>query len=259
MRWTTRLVLAMALALACAASAAAAVAVRYDGIASDEDGRFVYRETHHVERADDGAGERVVLYRCEDGRAFARKLVRYTAGSLAPDFALEDARTGYREGVRSQGGERRVFVKAGPKRERSAALPRVAGLVADAGFDDFIARNWDALAAGRSVQLPFLVPGELDALVFKVRREREASVDGDAALVFRLSLGAWYGRFLPHIDVAYRVEDRLLLRYEGVSNLRDLKLDNLDVRIAFSPAARAPLDAASRDAARSEPLVRRCD
>lgn len=237
----------------------AAVAIQYEGTAQLAEGNaFAYREMHYLERNDDGAGERLVLYLCKDGQAFARKTVSYGAGSLAPDFALEDARNGYREGVRTVGGKRSVFVKYGAKRERSAPLPDVDGLVADAAIDDFVTQHVDRLVAGESVRIPMLVPGERDFMVFKVKREGATQIDGESALVFRLTLGAWYGRFLPHIDVTYTSDDRALRRYEGLSNLRDLKLDNLVVAIDFPPAARAPLDRAARDAARTVALARSC-
>ncbi|HVF34121.1 MAG TPA: hypothetical protein VND91_02235 [Candidatus Saccharimonadia bacterium] len=249
-----------AVALAGAPPARAQVALQYEGTARGGDGAFAYRETHYLERAGDGSGERLVLYRCADGRAFARKLVRYGAGSLAPDFALEDARTGYREGVRTRDDAREVYVRAGEAaRERRKVLPRVAGLVADAGFDDFVARHWDALAAGRAVRVPFLVPAELDSFAFKVRRTRTLQLDGQAAVVLRLSLGAWYGLFLPHIDATYTVADRTLRSYEGLSNIRDLKLENVVVRIEFAPASRKPLDPGAREQARTGALVRSCD
>ena len=254
---------ALALALVAQAGAPPAyaqVAVQYEGTARGMDGAFAYRETHYLERAGDGSGERLVLYRCKDGRAFARKLVHYDAGSLAPDFALEDARTGYREGVRTVDRAREVFVRTGDAApERRKPLPRVAGLVADAGFDDFVARHWDALAAGRAVRVPFLVPAELDSFPFKVRRTRTMQLEGQAAVVLRLSLGAWYGFFLPHIDATYTVSDRMLRRYEGLSNIRDLELENVVVRIEFAPASRRPLDPAAREQARAEALVGSCD
>ena len=255
------LTLAPALALD---EAIAAVATQYEGTARlAEGGAFAYREMHYLERSDDGAGERLVLYLCENGQAFARKIVSYRAGSLAPDFALDDARNGYREGVRTVGGERSVFVNYGAKPEQSAPLPDVDGLVADAGIDDFVTQHADRLIAGEAVRIPLLVPGERDFMVFKVKRggdaRVDARVDGESALAFRLTLGAWYGRFLPHIDVTYTADDRELRRYEGLSNIRDLKLDNLVVSIDFPPAARAPLDRPVRDAARGVALTRSCD
>ena len=260
---SVRAAVALLGALACAAhplAARAAMAVEYHGDARAIRGdAFAYRESHFVERAEDGSGERVVLYRCEDGRPFARKSVRYPAGSFAPDFALVDARTGFREGVRTRDDAREVYVRAGAaKPERAAPLPAVPGLVADAGFDDFVLRHWDALVAGETLRFPFLVPGERDYIEFKVRRDRSTVIDGAPAEVFRLTLGAWYGRFLPRIDVSYTSRDRMLRRYEGLSNIRDLELDNVVVRIDFPPGARRALDPAAREHARAVALARSC-
>jgi hypothetical protein len=70
----------------------------------------VYRESHWRYRQD-GAARRLVLYRCPDGRAFARKTVVERGAAQAPDFDFEDARDGYREGVRSSERGRVVYVR----------------------------------------------------------------------------------------------------------------------------------------------------
>ena len=68
--------------------------------------RLLYREEHLVQPG--ASPERWVVYRCPDGKPFARK--RVAAGGARPDFALEDARDGYREGVRGAGDARQVYV-----------------------------------------------------------------------------------------------------------------------------------------------------
>jgi hypothetical protein len=237
-------------------------AVQYAGIAYDADdpSRVVYRETHFVERAGDGAGTRLVLYRCPDGRPFAVKRIRYAAQGYAPDFELVDARLGYREGVRTTPARREVFVQASARAApAAAALPEADALVADAGFDDFVRAHWDALQADTAVRFAFLVPSDRDALGFKIRKDREQTVFGEPASVIRLTLGAWFGFILPHIDVSYSNARRELLRFEGLSNVRDPSGDNYTVRIDFDPARRQPLDPAARAAAEREPLVASCE
>lgn len=238
-------------------------AVQYDGTAYDVDdgATILYRESHFVERADDGSGTRLVLYRCPDGRPFAVKRIRYTAATaLAPDFELVDARLGYREGVRTVDGRREVFVQPAPDAgERRAPLPAETGVVADAGFDDFVRAHWATLQDGAAVRFAFLVPSDREALGFKVRKDREETVYGEPASVIRLSFGAWFGFILPHLDVTYANARRELLRFEGLSNVRGPDGDNYTARIEFDPKARQPLDAAAREAAGTEPLVARCD
>jgi hypothetical protein len=250
----------IALLLCLAPGLASAQSLQYEGTAYDlDDARVLYRESHFLSQSGDGASERVVLYRCPDGTAFARKRVVYGGDAVAPSFEMEDARLGYREGVRGNGATREIFVqRESGADEQRGPLPDAKGLVADAGFDGFVQANWDALQRGDTVRFPFLVPSRLDYFNFKVRKEREETVDGVEASVFRLALGSWWAFLLPHIDVFYSNDDRQLLRFEGLTNVRDAEGDNLKARIEFPRDSRRPLAAAELAAALALPLVAAC-
>ncbi|TNJ33165.1 hypothetical protein [Arenimonas terrae] len=211
-----------ALALLCAVPSAQAAISFEEGLARDPDSnQLLYREQHLVRRRDGQVLERLVLYRCSDGTAFARKRVDYRASAQAPSFSLEDARDGYGEGLRRGSAGDTVWVResAGGS-ERSAPLRAHPQTVADAGFDEFIRRNWRPLLAGESVPLRFAVPARLESLGFKVSRIGAARFGGEPAELFRLRLGGWLGWIAPHIDVAYGRDSQRLLRFEGLSNLR---------------------------------------
>ena len=254
------LTLLCALAAAAARPAAAGERVQYEGSAYDvDDGRLLYRESHYVDRTADGSGNRVVLYRCPDGAAFARKRIDYAGTSLVPDFEMVDARLGYREGVRREGAARTVFVQRGPLREeRTGPLPPVQGLVADAGFDEFVRQHWDALVAGETVRFPFLLPSKIDWFDFKVRRATGVDDADEGTLVIRLSLGAWWAFLLPHVDVRYALAERELVRYTGITSVRDPAGRNDEARIEFAPGDRRPLDAGALQAALAVPLAGAC-
>lgn len=241
-------------------AAAEPVAAGYLGIATALDGRTeLYRERHHVERDADGRGTRVVVYECPDGRAYARKTVRYADWAGAPDFEMVDARDGWREQVETIGERRRVsLLERAGGRERAAELPAPEQLVVDAGFDDFVRRHWDRLAAGERVDFAFLVPSRLDVMRFKVKRLGETTVDGEPALVIRLGLGAWYAFLLPHIDVTYRTATRRLARFEGLTNQRTPGGGHVSARIEFPVDARRPLEPGAIDAAQARALDGRC-
>ena len=126
------------LALALVGLPAQAALTFEEGMARDPESRaLLYREHHLVRRAEGKPTERLVIYRCADGTPFARKRVDYRRSMQAPEFSFEDARLGYREGLRRQGGTDTVWVRdARGETERSATLDDPAArLVADAGFD----------------------------------------------------------------------------------------------------------------------------
>jgi hypothetical protein len=222
-------------------------------------GVLLFREQHYRYGAGD-AGQQLVLYRCPDGRPFARKLSRDDGNAQAPDFDLVDARLNYQEGVRRLADRREVYVK------RTAELPEQAeplvvppdGVI-DVGFDEFARRHWDDLAAGKTLSLPFLVPSRRVFYPFKARSDNTLpdNLPSAATLTVRLSLGAWYAFLVPHIDVIYDRASRRLVRYEGLSNIRNAQGKSYNVRIEF-PHAPATATAQQIDAAASAPLTANC-
>lgn len=215
----------------------------------------LYQEQHWLRMDGARPSERLVVYRCPDGTAFARKRIDYRASLVAPEFRLIDVRSGYQEGLRRlAGGGTSLWVRTGMSAaERSAAVDN-ANLVADAGFDTFIDRHWQMLVAGRGVALAFALPSRLQSLDFRVARVGQTQLDGEPAWIFRLRLGGWLGWIAPHIDVVYGQRSRRLLRFEGLSNLRDDRGETpLLARIDFPLPARIDSEARWQEAL-AEPL-----
>lgn len=223
-------------------------------------GRLLYVEAHTVQNFGRVGETRIVMYRCSlNGPAFARKELTYGAVREEPEFTFTDARTGYIEGLRRSASGLRVFQQEGMQStRREAPVPTGIAIVSDAGFDEFVRKHWNELEAGKSVRFPFLVPARLDYLSFKVKKHRETRIDGQTASVIRLNLSGVLGWFLPYIEVTYRKADRLLKRYEGLTNIRDPKGDYQIAVIDFPLAARRELSAANLERLRAEPLVARC-
>lgn len=231
----------------------------YEGEAyAADDGPLLYRESHW-RYDEDGVALGLVVYRCPNGAAFARKRIRATGDAQAPDFELRDARSGYVEGVRGDHGARHVFMRTSDAGiERSAAIDADDNLIVDAGFDAFVRDRWDAIGSS-PLTVSFVVPSRLEAMRFRLRHVGEERLGTFAAQRFRLSLASWYGGLLPHVDAIYDTASRRLLRYEGISNLRDANGRNVVVRIEF-PQAEHDLQATPGDiaAAAALPLTGTC-
>jgi len=222
--------------------------------ASDSD-VLLYRETHFLR-----GREHIVLYRCPDGRPFARKLSHDDGDAQAPDFDLTDARLGYREGVRRVDGGREVYV------QRSAAQPQQSDLlsvppdgVIDMGFEVFARHHWDELQRGDTLRFNFPVPSRRKFFAFKVNRIVPSAPTPPGTATFRLGPGTWFSFLLPHIDVTYDVATRRLVHYEGLSNVRDLNGKNYRVRYeAPKIASGHAVSAAEVDAMLVAPLAATC-
>ncbi len=233
--------------------------LEYEGLAgAPGDGRVLYRETHFVFE-ENGQRHRLVLYRCPSGAPFARKLVAYGDDPLAPSFELVDERAGYREGLkRGATGAEVFFDKSWLGRSRRASLPESEAFVADAGFDEFVRLNWDRLSREGDAEFAFLVPSRLATARFRVTRVGgERLPDGQDATRFRLAVTGFLSWFAPTIEVLYRDRDRWLLRYEGITNIRDRRGRNLSARIEFEAEPRL-VSRARLEEARRRMLVGDC-
>ncbi len=217
-----------------------------------EDGRLLYREEHwHL--ADGG---RLVLYRCPDGTPFARKTVAAGPSPEAPDFAFEDGRDGYREGVRSGPDGREVYVREGADApERHAPLHMPADAVVDAGFDAAVRLRWDALAAG--TRLSFLLPSRLAFVPVRIV-DRGRAAAGAPTRQLRMTLDAWFGFAVPAVDLVYDASSRRLLTFSGTGTIRDGRGRHRPVRIVFDAAAPAAAPADALAAAQRSGLDGRC-
>ena len=235
----------------------------YDGTAVDsDDGRVLYRESHYLAMEGASVLERLVLYRCADGQPFARKRVAPVLDSpWLPEFDLTDARLGYREGVDAKGKLFEVFVQESAQDaiERETLEKAPVDLVGDAGFDRFVQDHWDTLVAGQTVRFNFLVPSRLDYLGFKVQQVGEERIGERPVRVFRLALGGLLGLVVSGIDVSYDADSRVLMRFSGLTNVRDPDGENYVARIDFpADERRNEAGADALEAARSATLVSAC-
>lgn len=249
---------ALALLTACPPAMANADIQRQEAQAyARKGGALVYRESHWRYRQDEGA-RRLVLYRCPDGRAFARKMVIERRRAQAPDFEFEDARDGYREGVHSGPRGRVVYVRPGataaPK-ERALAVPDDG--VIDAGFDASVRLHWTTLRAGREVTQPFLLPSRMAFMPVRLTPGGPTSWEGIPAQRMTMRLDRWYGFVAPTMQLTYATADQRLLEFAGIATIRDVRGEHRDVRIVF-PDAPSPADERALQQALATPLVRRC-
>ncbi|RYG14507.1 MAG: hypothetical protein EON92_01850 [Burkholderiales bacterium] len=234
--------------LALSAAADCRALEHYEGLAYDsKTGRLLYMESHWIK-----VDRRLVLYRCASGEPFARKLV--VGATAAPDFELVDGRDGYREGVRSRAGIREVYSRASADApERRKSLPAEGDQVIDAGFDAYVRQRWDALAETQDKRIAFVIPSRLQSMDFVLSPLPSSA----GSRRFGLALGAWYGGLLPGITVTY-ANDRRLVRFEGIGNIRTAAGKYPSVRIEFPRDRRGVATAAELAVATRMPLVRSC-
>ncbi|MGH8500192.1 MAG: hypothetical protein ACRERV_15505, partial [Methylococcales bacterium] len=173
-----------------------------EGIARNpENKQVLYREQHWIRFNDLVPVERLVLYRCMDGTAFARKRVNYQPSAQAPAFEFTDARKGYVEGLKYKQNKAALWFRPPGRAPEKNTLLTVQNLVADAGFNEFIKINWLQLRAGKALPLRFAVPTRLQAYKFNLRQTGESTFAGVPAVTYQLKLAGLLSLIAEPIEV----------------------------------------------------------
>ena len=231
-------VLAILLSVAGVQSAQAEVSQRVGYAYDKQTGRFLYSETHHEILRDGRPIENTVVYRDDEGRVFAQKRVDFHKSQVMPDFQLVNTDNGHVEGAR--GGETRLsihFQRRSDSEVRKASVEIPGNGIVDAGFDRFIEQNWAALSDGTVLEREFLIPSQLEFYTFEIAK---ISSPESAEMAFRLQIKSLILQmFVPSVRVYYDMQTRSLLRYEGISNIRNNAGENFDVRIEFARPTQA--------------------
>lgn len=218
---------------------------------------LLYRESHWLQGPPE-AQSRLVLYRCADGRPFARKWMTPQGSPQTPDFSLEDGRDGYQEGVRGKGSARTVYTRASADAtpvNRTLEVPPDA--VVDAGFDAAVRRHWQSLREGKPVAFQFLLPSRQRLVPLKLQRTAAVTWQGQPAQQLQMKLDAWFGFAVPAVTLVYASADQRLLQFNGTGNVRDSNGRYPQVRVEF-PSGPVTASAAEFATARVQPLVKTC-
>ena len=169
------------------------------------------RYTEHYQCSNAGA-RCEVEYRDADGEVFARKRLDYSRSWHAPALVFEHLRDGSSVTVQRELGEE---------------------LVVDAGFDNYIRTHWETLDKGERVQFEFLPAGRDSPLNMRAERDAETLCPVER-LCLNVALDNWLlGALVPPILLQYDRQNKRLLRYLGISNLRDGEGKQQEVQIDY--------------------------
>ncbi|MFK7976336.1 MAG: hypothetical protein AB8C02_09375 [Halioglobus sp.] len=172
-------------------------------------GGLLYREYYYCSESGEHCS---VVYRDTNNTVISRKALDYSASLIAPSVAIEDLR------------QNEAFTLA-RKPESNA--------VVDAGFDNYVRSQWDALNGGEQVKFEFLVVGAKKPYKMRAQRDSDAKC-AEEQLCLTVEIDSWLlGLVAPTIELVYSREDRTLLRFVGTSNIRSVDNKTQSVDIAY--------------------------
>lgn len=138
-----------------------------------------------------------VYYLRPDEEVIARKDLDYQPSAKAPSLTFQDFRI-----------DREIKIE-----------PTGTESVVDAGFDNFVRLQWDDLEDGEAVKFPFRMVGREEAIKMRASREQQCERDN---LCLQIRLDSWLlGNLIDPIQLTYDRSSQRLLRFKGISNLRN--------------------------------------
>lgn len=207
-------------------------------------GQFLYSETHREVMENGRLVKNTVAYRDDNGNLFAEKHIDFQKSLVMPDFHLVNSHNGHVEGARGGANQLKVhFRQLSDSSVQEASVETPSNGIIDAGFDRFIEQNWTYLVNGEVLEREFLIPSQLEFYTFNIQKAR---VDRPDEVAFQLGIKSILLQiFVPPVLVYYDAKTRSLLRYEGISNIRNRNGENFDVRIEFQVPGRIQVKARS--------------
>lgn len=174
-------------------------------------GAFLYNEEHFC-------NERHLLctveYSDDAGEVFAKKRLDFRQSLVGPSLVM----SAYRK-----------------QNEISIPASQNDVLVIDAGFDNFVRSIWQELNNGEQISFPFLPAGFDKPL--NMRALRSDKIDCEAEhLCLDIELDSWLlAMVIAPIELSYSRSSQRLLRFSGMSNIRDEdgETQNVDIHYEY--------------------------
>ncbi|MDJ0879593.1 MAG: hypothetical protein QNI86_13335 [Halieaceae bacterium] len=112
--------------------------------------------------------------------------------------------------------------------------------VVDAGFDNFVRLQWQDLAEGEEIKFPFRLVDRKDPI--KMRASKTEGCE-DGKLCLEIELDSWLlGNFVDPIQLTYEEGSQRLLRFQGISNLKndEGRSQTVEIRYRYLDGTEAP-------------------
>ena len=194
----------------------------------------LYTETYCVR---DNELTHDVLYRDMEQALIAHKVLDYASGSLTPSFVQHNFYSQEVIAVELRQEQLIMAVKTADNPQPQEFLLPVSEaslpIVIDAGFDNFVTQNWNAIVGGQSKQFQFPFAARESLVDLRISAAR-CSYDTEADQCFILRLDNWLiGRLVASIELGYDANLRRLTRFRGLSNIGDAKGAGQSVDIRY--------------------------
>jgi hypothetical protein len=203
--------------------------LEYRGEARSLEGDLVYHENHRVEFVGKQIKNTETLYFNKDRKKIASLVSDYNFNQKMPTYEFTDYINPRKEGLRRQGQDYEIYFSLGTKEEQTSRIKAAENVFASQGWHYYLVNNLSRINE-KGMQLQLVLPSELDAFEFRLKKTAEV-LD---RVNFSLTINSWFLRlFAPELKLSYDKKQKRLLEYEGVSNVLDRDGKRQKVKITY--------------------------
>ena len=213
---------------------------KFSGAAEGADGQTLYEEQHTVEGAcTDGVFQPLehwvnyVRQTAGDEETFAEKALSYQSSDIRPtvNFQQSDFNESLEISYGRSGAAEVLWQRPTGDKERSS-VDASDNLVVDAGFDNFVRRNWGKVVGGQSVKFRFLAPTRGTDYAFVLEPAQSQVVNADHVVQIRPD-SVLLKFLVDPIILGYNTKGALTA-YSGLTNVRENSDQNYTATIRYT-------------------------
>lgn len=195
----------------------------------------IYHEDHKVEYIGKLVNKVITTYTTPEGKQIAKLTSTFKENPQLPDTEFIDNRTGYKEITRLKGDEYHIETISPKGKKKNGSLSVKDNLVCGQGYHNFIISNMDTFKVGEKRELRFIIPSMRDYFTFDLTYLGPLNKEKPDEVTFRLDITNWILKmFADKIQVTYSKKDKILLRYEGLTNLKNDEGDQYDAILTYT-------------------------
>lgn len=195
----------------------------------------IYNESHQVEYNGFLVKKVITTYTDPSGKKIAKLTSSFNDNSQLPDTEFIDLRTGSKEITSLKNNEYLITTISPSGKEKQGSLSVKDNLVCGQGYHNFIIKSMDGFKVGEKRELKFIIPSMRDYFTFDLTYLGPLDKSNLDEVTFRLDITNWILKmFADKIQVTYSKKDKVLLRYEGLTNLKNDKGDQYDAILTYT-------------------------
>ncbi len=172
-----------------------------------------------------------VWYVTQEKDTLAQKKLTYKHSALRPDVEFNQFQNDYYLKVVNEANTVHITFKEGKtKFEKSISVPENA--VIDGGIRNFVIGNLEKILNNNTLSFPLVVPERAAYYYFEVKMEKK--IDNNTILFSMSPKNVFLSLLAPKIEFYYNIPSQELELYTGISDIKDKKGKNLQVKIEYS-------------------------